>query len=620
MCGIVGLIDTIEGRVARQLLLSLRDVMTARGPDDAGDYFDGPIGMAMRRLAVIDIETGSQPFFSQGDGIVAFQNGEIYNFRELKPKLEQHGYQFISQADAEVLAHGFAEWGIEELLRRIDGMYAIAILDRKQKELHLARDRFGEKPLFYTHAKGRFAYSSSLLALAALDWVSDEIDPQSLDCYLALHYVPGDATFFKAIKRVLPGERLVVSIDDPQPRHHRYFTPELEDSRESSDDDLAARIEAAVESRLIADVPVGIFLSGGLDSSVLAAVAARKHPGIATFSMGFASPDHDESRYAQMVADRIGSDHHHFVFDEESFRSLLPQVATALDEPVGDQAMLALYWLCREARRHVTVALSGEGADEIFAGYNYYDNQPARSGWRSRLKSRFGNVAPTREQQQRLIRNQEPVTPSGFPLLTDIATRERLTGSNGSEVDEWERTLFAWLNRSRDDLQRAAATDIATWLPDDLLVKFDRMSMAHSLEGRAPYLDPKIVELGLRLPRAQKIDGSTSKIALRRVAQRWLPKEILARPKQGFVLPMAKWLTQWFEAQGSVEAYFCERAIPGLDMIEVARLTEEDLSAGVRRERLLFALVLLVEWYQSFQSRQHGIATRYRGSVAFADV
>ncbi len=615
MCGIVGLIDTIAGRVAPGLLESMRDLMIARGPDDAGDYFDGPVGMAMRRLAVIDIETGSQPFFSRGDEIVAFQNGEIYNYHELKAELEHDGYRFISQADTEVLAHGFAEWGIEELLRRIDGMYAIAILDRRQKELHLARDRFGEKPLFYAHAYGRFAYSSNLLTLAALDWVSEEIDPDSLDRYLALHYVPGDATIFNAIKRVLPGERLVISIDDPQPHRHRYYQPALEDNREFSDDDLAARIESSVESRLIADVPVGIFLSGGLDSSILAAVAAGKHPGIATFSMGFASPSHDESQYARLVANQIGSDHHHFTFDEESFRSLLPQVASVLDEPVGDQAMLPLFWLCREARRHVTVALSGEGADEVFAGYSYYESHVSRSGLVAKLRSRF---ASTDGLQQRLIHNTEPTTPSGFPLLTDTAMRKRLTGSNGSDTDEWERNLIVWVNQSRDGLQRAAATDLGTWLPDDLLVKFDRMSMAHSLEGRAPYLDPKIVELGLRLPQSQKIDGSTSKVALRRVAERWLPKEILARPKQGFVLPMRRWLAQWFAAQGSVTGYFSQRAVPGLDMAGVASLTEADLAAGVSRERLLFALVLLVEWYKSFTTRKRDLASKYEEATATA--
>src|SRR6266404_4421356 len=193
MCGIVGLIDPIEGRVAPRLLESMRDLMIARGPDDAGDYFDGPVGMAMRRLSIIDIEHGWQPFFSRGDEIVAFQNGEIYNYRELKKRLEDRGYQFISEGDTEVLAHGFAEWGVEGLLQQLDGMYAIAIFDRGSRELHLARDRFGEKPLFYSCAKGRFAYSSNLLALAALEWIGDEIDARSLERYLALHYVPGEA-------------------------------------------------------------------------------------------------------------------------------------------------------------------------------------------------------------------------------------------------------------------------------------------------------------------------------------------------------------------------------------------------------------------------------------------
>ena len=598
----------------------MRDVMIARGPDGDGQYVNGAVGMAMRRLSIIDIDRGWQPFFSRRDEIVAFQNGEIYNYRELKKRLEDRGYQFISEGDTEVLAHGFAEWGTEGLLKQLDGMYAIAILDRGARELHLARDRFGEKPLFYSCSKGRFAYSSNLLALAALEWVGDEIDAQSLERYLALHYVPGEATIFKAIKRVLPGERLVVSTDDAVPRRHRYYTLPLGKERTTSDNDLAALIEQAVESRLIADVPVGIFLSGGVDSSILAAVAARKHPGIATFSMGFASPSHDESRYAQIVANQIKSSHHHFRFDEDSFRSLLPQVADALDEPVGDQAQVPLFWLCQEARRHVKVALSGEGADEVFAGYSYYRNQNSRSGWLDRLRAQIGKTALTREWSQRLINNVAPVTPSGFPLLTDIVMRERLTGRGTSNVDEWEENLFAWLNQSRGDLQRAAATDIATWLVDDLLVKLDRMSMAHSLEGRVPYLMRSIVEAGLALPVTQKMNGADSKIALRRVAGRWLPREILARPKQGFVLPMGRWLAQWFGSQGSVNDYFCERAIPGLDMVEVARVTEEDLSAGVRRERLLFALVLLVEWYRSFKRRQQAIAAQYRESVGFANV
>jgi asparagine synthase (glutamine-hydrolysing) len=611
MCGIVGLIDTVAGDISPRLLATMGDVMIARGPDGQGYYRNGPVGMTMRRLSIIDIEGGRQPFFSRGGEVVAFQNGEIYNYRELKRQLER-GYQFISQSDTEVLAHGYSEWGAEGLLEQLDGMYAIAILDHGTRELHLARDRFGEKPLFYGCSKGRFAYSSDLLALAALEWIGDEIDVQSLDRYLALHYVPGDATIFKGIKRLLPGERLVVPIDNPVPNRHRYYSLPLGEEITISDNDLAALVEEAIESRLVADVPVGIFLSGGLDSSILAAVAAKKHPGIATFSMGFKLASHDESRYAQLVANQIKSNHHYFQFDEESFRSLLPQVAAVLDEPVGDQALLPLYWLCGEARRHVKVALSGEGADEVFAGYSYYRDQMSRSGWLEKLRAQLGRTTQTREWPQRLINNGAPVTPSGFPLLTDMDMREHLIGKRNSGIDEWERNLFGWLNQSRGDLQRAAATDIATWLVDDLLVKFDRMSMAHSLEGRAPYLSSAMVESGLALPASQKMNGETSKVALRRVAKRWLPEEIIERPKQGFVLPMAKWLVQWFAEHGSVGEYFRARAVPGLDMTEVSRLTEEDLSHGVRRERLLFALLMLIEWYQSFQSRQSEVTRRYR--------
>jgi len=358
-------------------------------------------------------------------------------------------------------------------------------------------------------------------------------------------------------------------------------------------------------------VPIGVFLSGGLDSSTIAAIAARQRPHIATFSMGFESAAHDESLHAETVAKDIGSLHHHFRFDGDSFRALLPMVAAALDEPVGDQALLPLYWLCQEARRHVTVALSGEGADEVFAGYSYYRPHAQARSWRERLSARWRPPAPIPELR-RLTDNATAETPSGFPLLTDAADRARLTGASGREMTAWEAGLMAWLDGAADELQRATATDLATWLPDDLLVKFDRVSMAHGLEGRAPYLAPAVVETGLALPLAQRMDGAVSKVALRRVASRWLPGAIVQRPKQGFVLPMGRWLAQWFEKPVSVHEYCFERVVPGLDMGEVARLTEADLSEGVRRERLLFALVLLLEWHRAFEGQRHDVARTYR--------
>jgi asparagine synthase (glutamine-hydrolysing) len=263
----------------------------------------------------------------------------------------------------------------------------------------------------------------------------------------------------------------------------------------------------------------------------------------------------------------------------------------------------------------VTVALSGEGADEVFGGYRYYRRHATVLNWRQRLKTRFRDPS-TSTAPRRLIDNRTAETPSGFPLLTDVDGRARLTGASQSAIADWEAGLMAWLDGATDGLQRACAADLATWLPDDLLVKFDRISMAHSLEGRAPYLAPGVVQAGLALPAAERVCGDVSKVALRRVASRWLPSSILERPKQSFVLPMARWLAEWFEAHGSVRDYCLERAVPGLDMAEVARLTMTDLSEGLRRERLLFAIVLLIEWHQAFQAKRRKLTSIYRDAAS----
>jgi asparagine synthase (glutamine-hydrolysing) len=463
-------------------------------------------------------------------------------------------------------------------------MYALAILDRAARELHLARDRFGEKPLFYAHAPGRFAYASDLVALAALPWVDLTVDATALDRYLALHYVPGEGTIFKGIRRVLPGHRLRVALDEPHPRAFRYHRLELGPARPVADEELAALVEHAVRSRLVADVPVGVFLSGGLDSSVVAAIAARHRPGIATFSMGFRAPDYDESPFARQVAAAVGSRHHHFVFDEHRFRELLPQVARALDEPVGDQALLPLYWLCREARQHVTVALAGEGADEVFAGYSYY---------REALGGKPLDAA------RRLMRNRTPVTPSGFPLLSDAPERARLCGGAPTEGDAWESDLLAWLDGAGDGLQRATAADLCTWLPDDLLVKADRVLMAFGLEGRVPFLDHRVVEFGLGLSDGLKVGGRQGKLFLKRWAERRLPREHLWRRKRGFYVPVRQWLRGEFldglaahlPAHPVIRRWFRSDA--------VAELVREQQQGG-NTARAIWGLMQLAIWHRIF--------------------
>jgi len=597
MCGIAGVLDLRTDAPLRAQLERMLGWMLKRGPDGSGEYVDGSLAMGMRRLAVIDLEGGWQPLYSADGQVVAFQNGEMYNYRELRAELQRDGFAFRTNSDTEVLAHGYVAWGIDGLLQRVDGMFAYAIFDRRTGELHLARDRFGEKPLFYAAADGRFAWASNLLALASLPWVDIETDPQALDDYLAVHYVAGPRTFFRGVQRLLPGHRLSLRIANPVPAVARYYRPDLAEAGRVSDAELADAMEYAVRSRLVADVPVGVFLSGGLDSSLITAIAARAQPGIMTFSMGFESTAHDEAEHAQRVADYCGTRHHRFRFDAGSFETLLPQVAAELDEPLGDQAALPLFWLCREARQHVTVALSGEGADELFAGYGYYRQFLGVGGFAQRLADRLrGRVATRAPDLRRFTRNPTPVTPSGFPLLTDPADREQLTGHPAHSGDAWESRLIEWLDTASDPHKRAMAADLGTWLPDDLLVKFDRMGMASSLEGRAPYLTPQLARLALRSKAQARMTLTDSKRALRRVARRWLPRDILERPKQGFVLPMKAWLRSWFETHGGVLNYFGADALPDLDASAVQRLVQRDLDDGLNRERLLYALVMLAEW------------------------
>ena len=617
MCGIAGVLDLHTDAPLRPQLERMLGWMLKRGPDGSGEYVDGSLAMGMRRLAVIDLEGGWQPLYSADGQVVAFQNGEMYNYRELRAELQRDGFAFRTNSDTEVLAHGYVAWGIDGLLQRVDGMFAYAIFDRRTGELHLARDRFGEKPLFYAAADGRFAWASNLLALASLPWVDIDTDPQALDDYLAVHYVAGPRTFFRGVQRLLPGHRLSLRIADPVPAVARYYRPDLAEAGRVSDAELADAMEYAVRSRLVADVPVGVFLSGGLDSSLITAIAARAQPGIMTFSMGFESTAHDEAEHAQRVADYCGTRHHRFRFDADSFETLLPQVAAELDEPLGDQAALPLFWLCREARQHVTVALSGEGADELFAGYGYYRQFLGVGGFAQRLADRLrGRVATRAPDLRRFTRNPTPVTPSGFPLLTDPADREQLTGHPVHSGDAWESRLIEWLDTASDPHKRAMAADLGTWLPDDLLVKFDRMGMASSLEGRAPYLTPQLARLALRSKAQARMTLTDSKRALRRVARRWLPRDILERPKQGFVLPMKAWLRSWFETHGGVLNYFGADVLPDLDASAVQRLVQRDLDEGLNRERLLYALVMLAEWRST--AMQGMLAGRRKECVANA--
>ena len=605
MCGIAGI---IHPRANRLLIEGLTDVMKPRGPDGAGYYVEPGIAMGMRRLAVIDLAHGGQPLFGDDQSIVAFQNGEIYNYQDIRTQLIKLGYAFKTDSDTEILAHGLHAWGIDGLAKRLDGMYAAAILDRRNRTLFLLRDRFGEKPLFVATVPGGFAYASDLRILASLPGVGAQLSHDGVNDYLALHYVPGRRTIFKNISRILPGEIVTVSLSNPLPTYTRYYSLPIGRRDKISDVNLAGLIESAVESRLIADVPVGVFLSGGLDSSIVAAIAARHTPGVCTFSMGFSSAQHDESEHAKALARHIGSNHHHFVFNESDFLDLLPRVVAELDEPIGDQALLPVFRLCQEASRHVKVVMAGEGADEVFAGYSYYSRFSSIPTLRDRIRTLIRRRADG--GSLRLINKAIPETPSGYPLITDAAGRRSLIGEVSPGPDQWESDFIHWLGKASDDLQRATCADLATWLPDNLLVKFDRMAMAHSLEGRAPFLDPRVVEAGtVGLGPLDRFSGGVSKVALRRIAKHWLPEAIIARRKQGFVLPMGSWIATWVNQRGDLGEYFSAMPVDGFDFRALGEDVANSIVCDPARERYHMAAIILCEWACAFSRKISQIKT-----------
>ncbi|MDK2047655.1 asparagine synthase (glutamine-hydrolyzing) [Aliarcobacter butzleri] len=552
-----------------------------RGPDGEGRYSENGIELGMRRLSIIDIAGGQQPFFSRNNQIVAFQNGEIYNFIELREELEQKGYVFLSHSDTEILAHGYAEWGIEDLLKKLEGMYAISIYDKSLNKIFLARDRFGEKPLYYSinQQDKQFAYSSDLRSILNLNWVDKKLSKTALSRYLMLGFTTGENSIIDSIKKVLPAHYAVLDLNNFSFELKCYYLPNLFDNlnEKNKKDKLNKILNHSIDLRLRSDVPVGVFLSGGIDSSIVAGIVASKRKNIDTFSIGFHSDKYDESKYAKEVAKHIKSNHHHFMFDEDNFIEFLPSVVKELDEPLADQACLPTYWLSKEARKYVTVVLSGEGADEIFGGYGYY--------------KQFHNG----NNLSKLVKNESNITPSGFPLLMSIDTCKDFFNNSFDEETKFEKQLFDWLDTS-DGIKKAMASDLTTWLPDNLLVKLDRMAMANSLEGRTPYLSHHLVDFCLGLDEGEYIKEDEYKVLLRSIGKDFLPSSIFNRPKQGFVLPMDQWLVSWFK-QNDIKDFFMHREIKELNTQKVIGWVINELKQPVFNQRLVFALVMLYEWY-----------------------
>jgi asparagine synthase (glutamine-hydrolysing) len=569
MCGITGIVDLTGRRtIDERLLRAMNGRIGHRGPDGDGFHFEPGVGFGHRRLAIIDVEGGKQPVYNEDHTVVVTYNGEIFNFKEVEAELLQRGHKFRTRCDTEVIVHAWEEWG-ERSLERFNGMFAFAVWDQRKQQLFIARDRLGVKPLYYTVLpNGMLLFASELKALLVHPEVSRRVDPQAVEEYFAFGYVPDPKSIYLDVKKLEPGAYISVKRGSKVAPVRYWDVPLFGDRNPGGapatwERELRERLQESVRKRLVSDVPLGAFLSGGIDSS--AVVAMMREIGaskILTCSIGFREPRYDESKYAQMVADQKQTDHKTEVVEASDY-SLLDKLVDVYDEPYADSSAIPTYRVCKLARRHVTVALSGDGGDEDFLGYRRYKLFAMEERFRSRLPlplrqavfGTLGKVYPKLDWAPRVLRGK-----TTFQALARNAVDAYLHGV-GICSEETRQMLFAPAFRNSlqgyranevfhghvkdksfsDAMSMVQYLDYKTYLPGDILTKVDRASMAHSLEVRTPFLDYEFVEWAARLPAGVKLKGSEGKHVLKEALRPLLPEQVLFRKKMGFGVPLDMW-------------------------------------------------------------------------------
>jgi asparagine synthase (glutamine-hydrolysing) len=600
MCGIAGIITAAEP-VAEERLRRMNAAMVHRGPDDEGVYVDGPAGLAMRRLSIIGVANGHQPIFNEDRSVVVVMNGEIYNYRQLKAALQQQrGHRFVTDSDAEVVVHLYEEQGAA-CLDALHGMFALALYDRRRRTLLLARDRSGKKPLYYAPAAGGLVFASEIKALHASGLVAKAPNPHTIDACLALGYVPGEETLFAGVRKLPAGCTLTATRAGTYVE--RYWDWPSAVATAASLDDAAARVrlllDEAVARRLMSEVPLGAFLSGGIDSSTIVALMARRlEAPVQTFAVGFDDGALDELACARQVAERLGTRHREVVVRACS-PELLREITWHHDEPAADPAAVPTYVLSKAAREHVTVVLTGEGGDELFAGYRHYRLQRQLLA----LEARMPGVRATARAAARLApalghrgarRWWKGIWIAGRPwqqrgrdwlsAFTDAELRRLYapafrTAVNGHRADTFHE--YEARAAGLDPVGQAMYLDAKLHLADQLLMKVDKMTMAASLEARCPLLDQALIEYVAALPTALKLDALASKRVLRAAVRGLVPDDILTRPKQGFDPPVRRWLLE--DLEPCARALLLDRGTPLRRYFDVGAV--RDLWEGLRRRR-----------------------------------
>ena len=568
MCGLAGIVSSPHVGVDVSILLAMREAQLHRGPDEAGLYLGEGMGLAHRRLSIIDLSHGQQPIVDEAAGLALIYNGELYNFQSLQAELEALGVVFQSRCDTEVLLRAWQQWG-EASLTRLVGMFAFAVWDMRAQRVYLARDQIGIKPLYYGFTNsGDLVFASELKGLLAHPGVERKLDPQALEDYLALGYVPDPKSIYRGIFKLPPGHWLGWRAGDPEPIPQQYWDVSFDRTADMTEDEAAAQLrsllDGAVAGQMIADVPLGAFLSGGVDSSaVVASMSRASRQPVRTCSIGFDHGDFDETVYARRVAQHLHTQHFERKVSADDY-ALLDTLATVYDEPFSDSSALPTYRLCELARTQVTVALSGDGGDENFAGYRRYRlhawESSLRARWPLSLRKRvfglLGSIYPKADWAPRPLRAKTTLQALARDdveayyhsvSITSAAMRQRLYSSRFKRELQGYSALAvfrAHAKRAPTDhpLLLAQYLDLKTWLPGDILTKVDRASMAHSLEVRVPLLDHRLVEWASSLPPGLKLKGGTGKYLLKKALEPDLPHEVLYRTKMGFSVPLAAWL------------------------------------------------------------------------------
>jgi len=629
MCGIAGWANldprTPPPAGGAELLRAMCDRMHHRGPDSEGYLVDEGVALGMRRLAIIDLLTGDQPTFNSDRSVAVVLNGEIYNYREVRADLEKRGHRFRTESDTEVLPHLYDEYG-RDMVQHLNGMFAFALWDEKRKRLFIARDRFGEKPLYWGVFDRQLLFASEPKVLLAHPSVKPNLNLNALRQYLSFDYVPAPLSIYEGINKLPAAHTL--TLENEQIKVERYWclsyqTRQPVPSVDEAAGQLRDLLADSVKMRLVSDVPLGVLLSGGIDSSVVAALAVRaSSETVKTFSIGFAEASFDESQYARAVAKFLGTDHHEERFSASLAANLVGEIGAWMDEPISDPSLVPTYLLSRFTRKHVTVALGGDGGDEIFAGYPmYFGHYMARAYLAMPRFLRRGLVEPLVERLPVKTKNlsfdyrarrfiaashydevarHHVLFGSFAPEDQDQLLTEEVKRTSDGDVYANARRLFAECD-SRNIVERMQSLDTQFYLAEDILTKVDRASMAVSLEVRAPYLDPRVAEFAASLPPRYKLHGYTSKYILKKAAKGLVPPFVWRRGKKGFGVPFAKWLKQELKplAHDLLSPERLRRN--GLfDPTYVAKLQDEHERGIANHRKLLWTLLSFELWRESF--------------------